>query len=44
MSRYGDRSEISFDQGARARYFIQYMSENKREGNLLQFSEMEIDY
>ena len=44
MSRYGDRSEISFDQGARARYFIQYMSENKREGNLLQFSEMQIDY
>ncbi|SVB56260.1 uncharacterized protein METZ01_LOCUS209114, partial [marine metagenome] len=44
MSRYGDRSEISFDQGARARYFIQYMSENKREGNLLQYSEMEIDY
>ena len=44
MGRYGDRSEISFDQGARARYFIQYMSENKREGNLLQFSEMEIDY
>ena len=40
MSRYGDRSEISFDQGARARYFIQYMSENEREGNLLHFSEI----
>jgi len=44
MSRYGDRSEISFDQGARARYFIQYMSENEREGNLLQFSEMVLDF
>ena len=44
MSRYGDRSEISFDQGARARYFIQYMSENKREGNLLQYSEMVLDF
>ena len=44
MSRYGERSEITFDQGARARYFIQYMSENAREGNLLHFSEMVYDY
>ena len=44
MSRYGDRSEISFDQGARARYFIQYMSENEREENLLHFSEMDYVY
>jgi hypothetical protein len=44
MSRYGERSEITFDQGARARYFIQYMSENERGGNLLHFSEMVYDY
>jgi hypothetical protein len=35
MSRYGDRQEITDDQGARARYFIQYMSENERNGNQL---------
>ena len=35
MSRYGDRSEITADQGARARYFIMYMVENERDGNQL---------
>jgi len=35
MSRYGDRSEITLDQGARARYFIQFMVENERNGNQL---------
>jgi hypothetical protein len=35
MSRYGDRSEIADDQGARARYFVQFMMDNDRNGNLL---------
>ncbi|MCS5535296.1 MAG: hypothetical protein NZ802_05535, partial [Candidatus Poseidoniales archaeon] len=35
MSRYGDRSEITEDQGARARYFIQFMMDNNRNGNQL---------
>ncbi len=35
MSRYGDRQEITDDQGARARYFIQFMVENERNGNQL---------
>lgn len=35
MSRYGDRIEITPDQGARARYFIQFMVENERDGNQL---------
>jgi hypothetical protein len=35
MSRYGDRSEITVDQGARARYFIQFMMDNNRNGNQL---------
>jgi len=35
MSRYGDRQEITDDQGARARFFIQFMSENERNGNQL---------
>ncbi|RZD35714.1 MAG: hypothetical protein CXT72_03345 [Methanobacteriota archaeon] len=30
-----DRSEITVDQGARARYFILYMVENERDGNQL---------
>jgi len=35
MSRYGDRSVLTDDQGARARYFLQYMSDNERQGNQL---------
>ena len=35
MSRYGDRSEITDDQGARARYFVQFMIDNDRNGNHL---------
>jgi hypothetical protein len=35
MSRYGDRSELTEDQGARARYFVQFMIENDRMGNQL---------
>ncbi|MCH2260388.1 MAG: M12 family metallo-peptidase [Candidatus Thalassarchaeum betae] len=35
MSRYGDRSELTDDQGARARYFVQFMIENDRMGNQL---------
>jgi hypothetical protein len=35
MSRYSDRSEITPDQGARARYFIEYMIANERNGNQL---------
>ena len=35
MSRYGDRSEITDDQGARARHFVQFMIDNDRNGNHL---------
>ena len=35
MSRYSDRSEITPDQGARARYFIEFMVANERNGNQL---------
>ena len=35
MSRYGDRSELTVDQGARARYFVQFMIETNRMGNQL---------
>ena len=39
MSRYGDRSELTEDQGARARYFIQFMMDTNRNGNQLVLSE-----
>ncbi|MCH2439847.1 MAG: hypothetical protein MK220_00720 [Candidatus Poseidoniia archaeon] len=35
MSRYGDRSVLTDDQGARARYFVQYMLDTERMGNQL---------
>ena len=35
MSRYGDRSVLTDDQGARARYFVQYMLDTGRMGNQL---------
>ena len=38
MSRYGDRSVLTDDQGARARYFLQYLSDNNRQGNQLNYS------
>ena len=38
MSRYGDRSVLTDDQGARARYFLQYLSDNNRQGNQLNYT------
>jgi hypothetical protein len=35
MSRYGDRSVLTADQGARARYFVQHMLDTERMGNQL---------
>jgi len=38
MSRYGDRSVLTDDQGARARYFLQYLVDTNRQGNQLTYS------